>query len=181
MGFPDFDNDEEDALATTVLDTTKVNLREFDDFLSYRGVIQTLPGTKKEIEAIEKLLKSKNANIIKLMLSKANESQLKRVKSPSILHIATHGYFMQDIKEEEEEISKKTKEINPLMRSGLLLAGSQKTFNKIAKSNEDGVLTAFEAQTLDLSGTNLVVLSACETAQGEGCFWFTESFSGSRS
>jgi len=167
LGYPDFDNDEDDALATTPLDTSKTNLREFDDFLSYRGIIQVLPGTKKEIEAIEKLLKPKNANVIKLLMAKANESQLKKVRSPSILHIATHGYFMQDLREDEEEEPKKKKELNPLMRSGLLLAGSQKTFNKIAKSNEDGVLTAFEAQTLDLSNTDLVVLSACETAQGE--------------
>lgn len=168
LGYPDYENDEEDALTTTtIVDTTKADLKEFDDFLSYKAIVQTLPGTKKEIETIEKLLKPKNANIIKLMLGKASESQLKKVKSPSILHIATHGYFMQDIKEVDEETPKKAKQLSPLMRSGLLLAGSQKTLNKTPKPGEDGVLTAFEAQTLDLSGTNLVVLSACETAQGE--------------
>jgi CHAT domain-containing protein/Tfp pilus assembly protein PilF len=170
LGFPDFENDEEDASASQNADTTKVNLQEFDDFLSYKGVISNLPGTKKEIESIEKLFKAKTSNITKLMLAKANETQLKGVKSPSVLHIATHGYFMQDTDDGEEENggkAKSKKEINPLMRSGLLLAGSQKTFNKISKPKEDGVLTAYEAQTLDLSNTNMVVLSACETAQGE--------------
>lgn len=171
LGYPDFENDEEDGVVAveSSKDTTQSsNLREFDDFVSYRGVISNLPGTKKEVESIEKLLKPKNTIVSKFMLAKASESQLKRVKSPAILHIATHGYFMQDVHDNEEESKlKEKKEINPLMRSGLLLAGSQKTFNKISKPTEDGILTAYEAQTLDLSSTDLVVLSACETAQGE--------------
>lgn len=169
LGYPDYENDEEDANATAVqTDSTQAKLSDFEDFQSYRGVIQNLPGTQKEVEAIEKLLKTKTTNIIKLTKAKANESQIKRVKSPSILHIATHGYFMQDLKKEEEEVSNPTTEgPNPLMRSGLLLAGAQKTLNKTPKPSEDGILTAFEAQTLDLSNTNIVVLSACETAQGE--------------
>ncbi|GAB4484427.1 MAG: CHAT domain-containing protein [Raineya sp.] len=172
LGYPDFDNDEEDASQaqnSQEKDTTQMSLNESEDFLSYHKIISILPGTKKEVENIEKVLKTKGTNVLKLMLAKANESQIKKLKNPSILHIATHGYFMQDLQEEDadEQANKTKKEINPLMRSGLLLAGSQKTFNKANKPGEDGVLTAYEAQNLDLFQTDLVVLSACETAQGE--------------
>ena len=54
------------------------------------------------------------------------------------------------------------------MKSGLLLSGSANYLqNKIELSGENGILTSYEAANLSLEGTELVVLSACETARGE--------------
>lgn len=167
LGYPNYEEDEADEVATPV-DTLKS--AELDDMTRYRSTIVNLPGTKKEVDAIEKILKIKNLEVKKFTEKKANEKNIKNVYSPSILHIATHGYFLEDIDEDLNETKiepKQMKNLNPLIRSGLLLAGVQKTLRKEKRPNEDGILTAFEAQTIDLSETDLVVLSACETGAGE--------------
>jgi CHAT domain-containing protein len=115
----------------------------------------------------------------------ATEGQLKQVKSPRVLHLATHGFFLPDEKPPETDgngagggstqmgmpglagASAQTampqQYENPLLRSGLALAGA----NKLESGDDDGLLTALEATSLDLSGTKLVVLSACETGVGK--------------
>lgn len=112
--------------------------------------------------------------------SQATENALKQLRSPSILHIATHGFFLEDEPQDspnQETLTASATLIpitteNPLLRSGLALAG----FNiRQSGNNEDGVLTASEAAGLDLAGTKLVVMSACETglgdvANGEGVY-----------
>ncbi|MDX1902825.1 MAG: tetratricopeptide repeat protein [Thermonemataceae bacterium] len=165
VGSPNFEQDDTDnTITNTYKDTSSVSFEE----MNYQGVISSLPGTKKEVENIENILKVKNFEIEKLTDTQASESTIKNINNPSILHIATHGYFMSDVENnDEEEGQKEKKQGNVLMRSGLLLAGSQKTLNKERKGNEDGILTAYEAQTLDLNETSLVILSACETATGE--------------
>jgi CHAT domain-containing protein len=107
-----------------------------------------LPGTALEARAINPLL----TNSTLLTSSSATENALKQAKAPLLLHIATHGFFFSKLKNE-----------NPLLRSGLALAG----FNLRQSGSEDGVLTALEAAGLNLYGTRLVVLSACETGLGE--------------
>jgi CHAT domain-containing protein len=86
------------------------------------------------------------------------------VRGPEILHLATHGFFLPD---EEAQAQSSSAGVNvrenPLLRSGLVLAGA----NKLLSGDEDGILTALEASGLDLQGTKLVVLSACETGVGK--------------
>jgi CHAT domain-containing protein len=82
------------------------------------------------------------------------ETALKQVHRPYFLHLATHGFFLANASQKWE---------NPLLRSGLAMAGA----NVRKSGNDDGILTAFEVAALDLWGTKLVVLSACETGNGE--------------
>jgi CHAT domain-containing protein len=110
--------------------------------------------------------------------SQATENALKQLQSPKILHIATHGFFLNNVPlvappdfsgslfqegafNQIPPTSGNTE--NPLLRSGIALAG----FNPRQSGSEDGVLTALEAAGLNLSGTELVVLSACETGLGD--------------
>jgi CHAT domain-containing protein/Tfp pilus assembly protein PilF len=139
-----------------------------------------LPGTAEEAAALGKLWP--NAQV--LTQDKATESALKQVRSPRILHIATHGFFLADqprdlpagdklrratIDTFEASPLSNTSPLparweNPLLRSGLVLAGVKQ---QQSGAGEDGVLTALEAAGLDLWGTKLVVLSACETGLGD--------------
>lgn len=151
--------------------------------------VKPLPGTAAEAQAIAPLLP--NARLFDGM--DATENVLKTVQAPRILHIATHGFFLQDIERPDSNrlslsISGNNNFLatsvppgrtleNPLLRSGLALAG----FNNRSSGNEDGVLTALEASNLNLSGTQLVVLSACETglgdiSNGEGIYGLRRAF-----
>ena len=106
----------------------------------------------------------------------ATEGALKQVHRPKLLHIATHGYFLPDLvfapapdraSLTENNAPLKTvtgeKVENPLLRAGLAFAGA----NQRQSGEDDGILTALEAAGLDLWGTKLVVLSACDTGVGE--------------
>jgi CHAT domain-containing protein/Tfp pilus assembly protein PilF len=103
--------------------------------------------------------------------AQATETALKEVKAPRILHIATHGFFLQDAAAVEATSSSGTRASgadaaidNPLLRSGLALAGANL---RNSGRTDSGILTALEASGLNLWGTKLVVLSACDTGIGE--------------
>ncbi|MCC5945010.1 MAG: CHAT domain-containing protein [Bernardetiaceae bacterium] len=146
-----------------------------------RGAVALLPGTKTEIETIKGYFNQKNIKTQVLLEADANEENFKSFKSPTILHVATHGFFVPKIKDSEvqtmqDAVNRQLLE-NPFMRSGLLLAGCE-TPNP---EGEDGVLTAEEAMNLSLENTELVVLSACETGlgdiqNGEGVFGLQRAF-----
>lgn len=120
--------------------------------------VSPLPGTAQEAAAIAALLPQRRL----LTGSEATATKIKATKNPRILHLATHGFFLKDI---PVTIANETvfRVENPLLRSGLALAG----FNDRENGTDDGTLTAYEVAGLDLRGTQLVVLSACETALGE--------------
>ncbi|NET67072.1 MAG: tetratricopeptide repeat protein [Moorea sp. SIO1G6] len=114
-----------------------------------------LPGTADEVNAIAQMLA-----VEPLLGAKANEAVLKQVTRPRILHIATHGFFQPRPNSEDEVILGD----NSLLWSGLALAGIKT--DKPDNDLEDGIFTALEATGLNLSGTKLVVLSACDTGLG---------------
>ena len=103
--------------------------------------------------------------------SRATKSAVERVDAPQLLHIASHGFFLNDTGEPGgtpapgggRVATASARVENPLLRSGLALAGA----NLARDSNDDGILTAMEATSLNLWGTKLVTLSACDTGVGE--------------
>jgi CHAT domain-containing protein len=151
-----------------------------------RAGIEDLIGTKEEVNKISGLLKGKKWDTKSFLQEQALEEVVKEVKSPKVLHIATHGYFIVPNEIEAKNVTKIKKiefrsatdslrddSLNPLLRSGLILAGGAETLNlrvqgiQPDKRVDDGILTAYEVVGLDLQKTDLVVLSACETGLGE--------------
>jgi len=132
---------------------------------------EALAATKDEAVAIKKVLP--NAKV--LLGKEATETAIKQLQSPSILHLATHGFFIADIEQNlnaspDLELTPSQPKIlqveNPLLRSGLALAGFNKR-KQATNNHDDGVLTALEVAGLDLRSNQLVVLSACETGKGD--------------
>jgi CHAT domain-containing protein/Tfp pilus assembly protein PilF len=141
-----------------------------------------LVGTEREVNAIEKIMQTTG---VKTKLKKgyeATEESFKNIgennnPSPRILHIATHGYFFADPKEKvgssrlavgiQEPVFKISD--HPMLRSGLIMAGGNATWQgkQTLEGREDGILTAYEISQMNLSNTELVVLSACETGLGD--------------
>ena len=138
--------------------------------------LPALPGTAEEAAALEK----RAGKAVKVFLGQtATEAELRQVSSPRVLHLATHGFFLPEVELEKENNplhqageTPKTKLVNPMHRSGLALAGAQRTLKawsrgEVPPIENDGILTAEEVGELKLNGTWLVVLSACETGSGE--------------
>lgn len=118
-------------------------------------------------------MKEQDKEVAVYQSENASENLIKSLNSPKILHIATHGFFIANVPDPEDQelnISEREKAIrldeNPLLRSGLILAGASNPQVK-ETTGEDGVLTAEEAMNLYLDNTELVVMSACETGKGE--------------
>jgi CHAT domain-containing protein/Flp pilus assembly protein TadD len=143
-------------------------------FPDYGGPdIAALPGTKAEIDGVSKILKTAGYNVSVLTQAAASEAKLKSLKAPVVLHIATHGYFLEDVEKGGAAFGVQLENANdnPLLRSGLMLAGASQTLSGQRMpnlgSNDNGIVTAYEAMNMNLEGTNLIVLSACETGLGD--------------
>ncbi|MGM0582723.1 MAG: tetratricopeptide repeat protein [Bacteroidota bacterium] len=138
---------------------------------NFSGGIPPLPGTKMEINAIDSMTKVSNWRVTKYMDTEANEILIDSLTAPNILHIATHGFFKTyDADKKISGAENQGNEENPLLRSGILLSGASIGLAgglPYENSFEDGLLTAYETMNLNLEGTELVVLSACETGLGE--------------
>jgi CHAT domain-containing protein len=114
----------------------------------------------------------------------ALEELLKVVRSPRILHVITHGFFAEARSAETrrrpsggaqgefgaaQTLARLATAENPLCRSGFVLAGANAIGEPTTASEttDDGWVTAEEISQMDLHGTELVVLSACETGLGD--------------
>lgn len=143
-----------------------------------------LPGTAGEAKLLKQLFHLDESRV--LTEKAATEERFKQLHGPRVLHVATHGFFLKD---QAQPFPGSRGEVqgprlsgvvaaagpvgeNTLLRSGLALEGAN---NRISAGDEDGILTAAEMTGLDLQGTQLVTLSACETgagdvAQGDGVY-----------
>ncbi len=160
-----------------------------------------LPGTAKESAALAEEAQQWNWPAKVFLQGDATEAQLGSVRSPHILHLATHGFFLPETDAGESNSSEGQRGIggmakvepfpathlpassggslkrqvvlkNPMLRSGLALAGAQATLDawkrgEVPPMDNDGIVTAEEVGGLKLEGTWLVTLSACDTGTGE--------------
>jgi CHAT domain-containing protein len=174
FGFPDFNGNTTVAADSTDFLASTRDLNSFWlDSLTRGGLkANPLPATKIEVENISLTLKSKGWQVNSYLAENASETNIKKQESPRILHIATHGYFFPDIpidKDNTRFLGMDRQQViqDPMLRSGLLFTGANRTLKGEESNGENGLLSAAEAALLDLRETELVVLSACETGKGE--------------
>lgn len=141
------------------------------------GEWQPLKSSGKEISEIASTLQKAGIAHRTYTGSEATEQVFKQAgnssaPSPRILHVSTHGYFFPDSRQannaQNTGSAYKISE-HPMIRSGIIMAGGNLAWKtgRAPNQREDGILTAYEISQLDLSETELVVLSACETGLGD--------------
>jgi len=153
---------------------------------------QRLPGAREEGAAVSRILRERlAATVVTYTGDQAIEEALWAVRSPRVLHLATHGFFLRDTPSGERPDDQDAATglsfpphpspadaENPLLRSGIALAGAN---TAIAEGRHEGLVSAAKIIGLDVRGTDLVVLSACDTARGdirngEGVFGLQRAF-----
>ncbi len=139
-----------------------------------------LPETLEEVRTIQEILGKATADLF--TGDGATEQVLRQITGPRILHLATHGFFLRDIEirpgasergiisvpvKEDSRIPKRIQIANPLMQSGFVLAGANRALTSPGSWDLSGVVTAEKILGLRLHGTEMVVMSACNTGEGE--------------
>lgn len=166
-----------------VSDTNVVHLAMLTtDQRDYAGVtLAPLPNTLQEAEFLRERSSAWAMQGVMYAGAEATEAEVKAVKSPYILHLATHGFFLPDTLPtnhpaiESPLLGQERMPVvlhNPMQRSGLAFAGAQLTLDAWKRGESpnpenDGILMAQEVGTMDLKETWLVVLLACDTGVGE--------------
>ncbi len=175
MGDPDFE------MSSDLVEEEPENV-DLRSVLMELRVFRPLPGTKKEVRKISQIIGLDNSLVY--TGAEATEENLFAHNNPSILHLATHGFFREDMSindnldlpairsfdfmphDHHQTSGRLIMADNPLLRSGLILAGANQTIRGETDSDQ-GIVTAEKILDLRLWGTDLVVLSACDTGMGE--------------
>lgn len=179
FGSPAFNISNEDMLANAE-GYSKYSGEDISDELALRGELLRgnwldIPGTQKEVESISSMMKNKVVPIKTYFGKDASEEAFKSLdgQSPQIIHIATHGFVISTDNQYDNNLFAQslggiTERGTYMLWTGLVFAGGNNTWKgeKLPEGVEDGILTAAEISRMNLSGTDLVVLSACETARG---------------
>lgn len=147
-----------------------------DSVSTERGALDIflpLKGTKYEMEQISSLLQKQGVFPVCYKKEMATEESVKNLSyhSPVWLHFGTHGFYSPEPlgdADNDDEFSGPSTEEYVLSKSALVFAGANNTLLEgNFDSNRDGFLTAYEMSTLDLSKTDMVVMSACESGLGD--------------
>ena len=155
---------------------TKPNLDAYNFVYqqNHRGIADSfryLPNTLTEVESIALQFKSKGCNTYFFSGQNASESNFRSICEkikPTVIHFATHGFTLPDTTALNGINNTYTSSKNPLLRTGLVMAGGNNGWKARNKDDEDdGILTGMEIAAMQLPNTQLAVLSACETANGE--------------
>ena len=192
-----------DAGETAAPTSRPAGISDLRSFAALR--FRPLPQTRAEVEAIAAVLGRQNRRPTVLLGAKASEPAVRAVRRPRVLHLATHGFFLPDAGLGEALVGeglrgvggarpmaggeagaaalwRRIRRKNPMHRSGIALAGANDTvFARRAAGGDDGILTAEEVAAMDLWGTRMVVISACESGlgkatAGEGVFGLRRAF-----
>jgi CHAT domain-containing protein len=167
---PDYDLGLAEAAAESrrVLDRPGLPLRSSPGRARDIPRVSRLPGTAAEAEAITPKLEQYAGTRPEVYLGKqALEGVFKAARGPQAVVLCTHGYFLGETRPDPDKADPGRPLENPLLQCGLLLAGANHHKEAGSADAEDGVLTGLEIVGTDLRGTELVVLSACETGLGE--------------
>lgn len=175
--YGDIDYDYCENIADSVAVQDEVDYVEHVDSVdAERGALDLflpLKGTKYEMEQITAILKKKGLTSICRRGEEATEESVKALSynSPTWLHIGTHGFYSPEplgVDENDDELSYQSTEEYVLSKSALVFTGANNTLLEgNPDSNRDGFLTAYEMSTLDLSKTDMLVMSACESELGD--------------
>jgi CHAT domain-containing protein/tetratricopeptide (TPR) repeat protein len=140
------------------------------------GRVRRLPFSAAEAALVQPALERLTGSPPRLCTDKeALESIFKATRHPRVVVLSTHGFFLEGPEDlpaeqlgvvDQRGLKPGRPQDNPLLRCGLLLAGCNRR-EEAATADEDGVLSGLEIVTADLRGTELVVLSACETGLGQ--------------
>jgi len=200
MGDPDFNLGSNEK--TAVLDRIKIK-NNLETLLVKRSAnfneisFEPLYYAREELDKIGDIMGKEKSEIY--TGKEALEEILMNNPGPEILHLATHGFFLNDqdfscsgrgwqtteLPEQHKSLSDRTDKIinveNPLLRSGFLLAGAEQSLISSDTGKNDGIVTAEKILGLNLHGTKMVVLSACDTGlgdvkSGEGVFGLRRAF-----
>ena len=190
----------QESLFANIFTNSPMRAVELKDFIKIQ--LPSLPGTETEAKAISSIAKESKWSAEVHFGTDATKSSVMGLKSPTILHLATHGFFLgEEFQGLQGQRGMKVgaatvtpakaapvyKTINnPMRQSGVALSGAQNTIQAWGRGEfpdpaNDGILTAEEVAGLNLDGTWLVTLSACETGvgearSGEGVFGLRRAF-----
>ena len=155
----------------------EVEAKQYDvsSLLAVRGdilrgdSIPLLPGSKKEVDEIEQILKSHNLKVESYTGKRGTEESFLSMsgKAPQILHVATHGFFYTP--DEAQEIDYLRGYEDAMSLSGLIMSGGNAAWRgkELPQGVLGGILTASNIARLDLNKNNLTVLSACQSGKGQ--------------
>jgi CHAT domain-containing protein len=197
-----FANPQFDAGGKSSKTTEMVAMRSAEADVFGSIALPPLPGTETEAQSLGSLATESGWNVKSALGHEATEARVRNAPKPGILHLATHGFYLNSTTAaspasdqrgmsvveatEEKSAAPQRSRVDPMRASGVALAGAQATLKfwsqrKAPDPQNDGILTAEEVAALDLDGTWLVTLSACETGvgearSGEGVFGLRRAF-----